>query len=336
MALLVISGCGYLLGDEGVFRDPSEDYKRAPETPVIVVPEGKNPNFSQEIYAIPAVNDSLILEGEFEVPRPAPLVAGVTDEIVRIQKLGDTSWALIAKAPGEVWPQVRSFVSASGMQIARVDARSGVMESGWVDLKDEPMAARFRFRIEQGVQRGSSELHILQMNQVGDIDNWPLRSDDLELEAEMLLGIAQYIANSTEAGSVSMVADQALSASGKISLQEAPEGYTFIRVGLPFSRAWASLARSLERSTFEITDRDRSTGVYYATFKGPNAEDEDGWLDWLFTDEDHPLAGRDFLVTMTSENEQQVAIRMQVAPGSEPLSKREKQTLLTLVKGSIN
>ena len=135
-----VSACGYIFGDDGVFRDPAEDYRNAPERPVIAVPEGKNPNFSQEIYAIPYVEDSLILEGEFEVPRPTPLVAGESDEIVRIQKLGDQTWALVAMAPGEVWPQVRSFVTASGLQVARVDARSGIMESGWVKLQDQPMA----------------------------------------------------------------------------------------------------------------------------------------------------------------------------------------------------
>ena len=336
VALLWLNACGYLFGDGGMFRDPSEDYKKAPEVPVIAVPEGKNSDFSQEIYAIPQVDDSLILEGEFEVPRPTPLVAGASDEIVRIQKLGDQTWALVAMAPGEVWPQVRSFVTASGLQIARVDARSGIMESGWVELTGQPMAARFRFRIEQGVQRGNSELHVLQMSQVGDVSSWPATSDNKELEGEMLRGVAQYIANSTDAASVSMVADQALSASGKISLQESPEGYTYVRVGLPFSRAWASLARSLQRSTFEITDRDRSTGVYFARFIGPSAEEDGGWFDWLFNEEEHPLAGRDFLVTMTSENEQQVVIRIKSAPGGEPLGKREEQSLLTLIKGSIN
>jgi outer membrane protein assembly factor BamC len=336
VALTTLAGCGYIFGDEGIFRSRAEDYKRAPEMPIIAVPEGKSSDFSQEIYAIPYVEDSLVLAGEFEVPRPTPLVAGTSDEIVRIQKLGEASWALIALAPGEVWPQVRSFVSAAGLQVARVDARSGIMESGWVQLEGQPMASRFRFRIEQGVQRGNSELHILQMNQAGDVSSWPATSDNLEQESEMLRGISQYIANSTDAASVSMVADQALSASGKISLQEAAEGYTFIRVGLPYSRAWASLARALQKSTFEITDRDRSTGIYYVRFLGPNAEDDDGWFDWLFDEEEHPLAGRDFLVTMESENERQVAIKLQVAAGGEPLGKREEQALLTLIKGNIN
>jgi outer membrane protein assembly factor BamC len=335
VALITLSGCGYLFGDKGVFRDASEDYKRSPETPVIKVPEGKSADFSQEIYAIPPVQDELVLAGEFEVPRPTPLVAGASDEIVRIQKLGDESWALVALGPGEVWPQVRSFVTASGLQVSRVDARSGIMDSGWVELEGEPMASRFRFRIEQGVQRGSSELHVLQMNQAGDVESWPLQSDNAELEGQMLQGVAQYIANSTDAASVSMVADQAMSANGKISLQESPDGYTFIQVGLPYSRAWASLDRALEKSTFEITDRDRSTGVYRTKFLGPKS-DESGWFDWLFDGDEDPLIGRDFIVTMTSQDENQVSIRLQALEGTTPLKKREEQGLLSLIKGSIN
>jgi len=331
-----VSACGYIFGDKGVFRDTAEDYKKAPETPVISVPEGKNTDFSQEIYAIPHVEDKLILAGEFEVPRPTPLVAGASDEIVRIQKLGNESWALIEMAPGEVWPQIRSFITAAGLQISRVDARSGVMESGWVELDGEEMASRFQFRIEQGVQRGSSELHILQMNQAGDINIWPIESDNFEQERQMLQGVAQYIANSTDAASVSMVADQALNASGKISLQDSNEGYSFIQVGLPYSRAWASLARALERSTFEITDRDRSTGVYYVKFNGPDAGDDSGWFDWLFDEEADPLVGRSFLVTMSKNGEHEVTIRLQPPEGDTPLEQREEQSLLTLIKGSIN
>ncbi len=335
LALITLSGCGYLFGDKGVFRDPSEDYKRAPETPVIKVPSGKNPNFSQEIYAIPPVADELILAGEFEVPRPTPLVAGASDEIVRIQKLGAESWAVVALAPGEVWPQVRSFITASGLQVSRVDARSGIMDSGWVELKGQPMASRFRFRIEQGVQRGSSELHVLQMDQAGDVSKWPPQSDNAELESQMLQGVAQYIANSTDAASVSMVADQAMSADGKISLQEAPEGYTFIHVGLPYTRAWASLARALEKSAFEITDRDRSTGVYYVKFSGPEGDDS-GWFDWLFGGDQDPMIGRDLVVTLQSQGDQMVHIRLQAVEGTPVLKKREEQDLLTLIKGNIN
>jgi outer membrane protein assembly factor BamC len=338
MALLVLttSGCGYLFGDKGFFRDASEDYKKAPEMEVLQVPEGKSNEALQEIYYIPPVDEDMILAGEFEVPRPIPLVAGAADEIVRIQKLGDKSWAIISIAPGQLWPQVRGFLGAAGLQIARADARAGLMETGWVPLEGQTIASRFRFRIEQGVQRGTSELHVLQMSQTGDGENWPLSSDDVDQESEMLRGVAQYVANSTESAPVSMIADQALSAGGRISMQETDQGTTFIRVGLPFDRAWASLARALEASTFEITDRDRSNGVYYVRFIGSEEEDGGGWFDWLYGEEEHPMAGRDFEVNVTNESETSVAIALSVQADADAIDERERQALLVLIKGNIN
>lgn len=197
------------------------------------------------------------------------------------------------------------------------------------------MSSRFQFRIEQGVQRGNSELHVLQMNQAGDVNSWPARSDDLALESEMLQGVSQFVANSSDSAPVSMIADQAISATGKISLQEAASGRTFIRVGLPYPRAWASLARALEVSTFEITDRDRSKGEYYVTFLGADAEEDDGWFDWLFDDEDHPLAGQNFLVKMESENDTSVAINLLPLDGDASPDMRQQQSLLALIKGNI-
>jgi len=337
IGLAGVSGCSYLLGDDGVFRDKSEDYKKAPEPPRLQIPEGKNSNTLQDIYVVPAVHDSLVLSGEFEVPRPTPLVAGAGDEIIRIQKLGEERWALVSEAPGQLWPQVRSFLSAAGIQIARVDPRAGLIETGWITLEGEDMASRFQFRIEQGVQRGNSELHVLQMHQAGDINSWPPTSDDLQLESDVLQSVAQYIADSSDAAPVSMIADQAISAGGKISLEASPDGHTLIRVGLPFQRAWASLARALEASTFEITDRDRSKGEYYVKFLGPDTEEEDGWFDWLFDEEGHPLANQNFVVRMDTESESSVTIGLtQLDEDVEPMDDRQEQALLVLIKGNIN
>lgn len=334
--LATAPGCGYLFGDDGLFPDKSDAYIRAEEVPVLSVPEGKSTEGLQEIYAIPPVEDALLLNSQFEVPRPAPLVSGSADQLVRIQRLGEESWALIAMAPGQVWPQVRGFLAAAGAQVARVDARAGIMETDWVNIEGEPMASRFQFRIEQGVQRGNSELHVLQMHQAGDINAWPARSDDKEQEDDILMSVSQYIANSAESAPVSMIADQAISATGKISLQEAEEGYTYISLGLPFDRAWASLARGLENSSFEVTDRDRSAGVYYVRFVGPESEEEEGWLDWLFEDEEHPLAGKEFRVTMESEGERAVRIRLQPQDPEATFGQREEQSLLALIKGNID
>lgn len=339
--LVFCTGCSYFFGDEGMFRDRSQDYKKAPELPVVALPDGAEAEKLREIYVIPQIENKLILEGEFEVPRPTPLVAGAGSEVVRIQKLGEQSWAVIEVAPGKVWPQVRGFLSAAGMQVVRADARAGIMESNWLTLEETPLPSRFQFRIEQGVQRGTSELHVLQMNRGNRnatvADAWPATSDDPTLAADMLRSVSQYLADSADSAPVSMIAEQGISAGGKISLQEASEGYTYIRLGLPFDRAWASLGRALERSSFEVNDRDRSSGTYYAKFQGPQNEEESGWMDWLWnSDDEHPLAGQTFLVVMTSEASDSVAIRVSPQEEQPGIDKRQEQGLLSLIKGNIN
>ncbi|RLA53303.1 MAG: hypothetical protein DRQ98_08830, partial [Gammaproteobacteria bacterium] len=196
---------------------------------------------------------------------------------------------------------------------------------------------RFRFLMDQGVQRSTSELHVLQMDQAGDVESWPSKSDNPEQADEMLRAVAQFLANSADSAPVSMIAEQGISASGKISMQEAPAGYTYILLALPYDRAWASLGRALEKSTFEITDHDRSGGNYYVRFLGPNAQEEAGWMDWLWgSGEDHPMAGQMFLVTMTPQDELAVIIRLQLQDDSLSFDKRAEQDLLALIKSNIN
>lgn len=335
--LLSLAGCGYVFGDKGVFRDRSEDYKKAPELAPITVPAGMESVPLREIYVIPPIEDKFLAPGEFEVPRPAPLSAGAGSELVRIQKLGDASWVLIGIPPGQVWPQVRNFMAASGMQIARADAQAGIMETNWLTVAGQSLDSRFRFRIEQGVQRGTSELHVVQMRQSGGADTWPAKSDDPAQAAEMLQAVAQYLADSTESAPVSMIAEQGISADGKIAMIEAPEGYSYLQLGLPFDRAWASLGRALEETVFEITDKNRSSGVYYVLYNGEGATQEQGWWASLWSANDaNPLVGQVFTITVKAVSDQAVSIRVQPTDTSKPFDNRQDQELLMLIKGNID
>ena len=204
------------------------------------------------------------------------------------------------------------------------------------------MSSRFRFLIDQGVQRGTSELRVLQMNQAGDVNNWPPISNDMALENQMLRALAQFLANSADSTPVSMVADQAITAAGKISMQEGPDGHIYIRLSLPYNRAWASVGRALSESNFEVTDRDRSAGRYDVRFLGTETEEDSGWFDWLLgSGEKNPLVGQQFVVVLDSLDDSDVAVRIRapVAEGDgEPLEidKRDEQALLALLKGKID
>ena len=121
----------------------------------------------------------------------------------------------------------------------------------------------------------------------------------------------------------------------RLNLKEDSNGRFFLSLRLPFNRSWASLERALERSLFEITDRNRSEGAYYVTYIGPRNENE-GWFDWLWGEEEgHPLAGKKFFLNVITKSESEVSISIVEAEEDSTFDRRQEQTLLSLLKGNI-
>ena len=335
--LLGQMGCTYINGEKSYFRDRSDDYRKARATELLNVPAGLDGEALQAIYVIPPITEDIRVNGEFEAPRPAPLVTGSVDQLVRIQKLANQEWMLVSAAPGKLWPQVRSYLGREAVPIARVEASAGLIETAWIEATDEAIGERYRFRIEQGVQRNTSELHILQMGQVGDTNVWPDESSNLEREHAMLRNVAQFIADNVSSGQVSMMAQQAISASGRVSMQEDDDGNPFIRLELPYNRAWASLDRALDEANFDVLDRDRSAGAYFVHYNRP-LEEESGWLGWLFSDDDDDPAAEleqyDYRVQLEEQGGEFIRILIFRQDGG-PLSQSHSQSILALIKGNI-
>ncbi|EED34908.1 conserved hypothetical protein [Luminiphilus syltensis NOR5-1B] len=324
-----------MFGEDGLFPDNSGRYQSASEMENLTLPEGLQSESIQPMYPIPPIANRVALETEFEVPRPTPLTAGSQMDQVRIQRLGDASWALVAVAPGQLWPQVRAFLSQSGMGLAATNAEAGMIDTQWLELLDSPLPSRFRFRVDSGIQRNTAELHVLQQTKGAKLEPWPAQSDDLELERDMLRNVAQFIANNADAAPVSMIADRSIGDSGRIVIEDGDVD-TRLRLSLPFDRSWASTGKALDVSGFKIDDRNRSEGIYYVTFIGPQSEDDSGFFDWLWGgEEEHPLKGTKLRVLVESIEEELVYIRVVSEDGSA-LERRDQQGLLTLLKGNIS
>ena len=111
-----------------------------------------------------------------------------------------------------------------------------------------------------------------------------------------------------------------------------------MRLELPFDRAWAPLGRALEKSSFEITDRDRSSGTYYVRFLEGGADDEEGWWGVFWdTADDELLLDEVLVVSMTTlPTGPAVTISIRPQDASVPFDERKTQELLSLIKGNIN
>jgi outer membrane protein assembly factor BamC len=282
-----LSGCGWLFGDDGMFRDRGNDYRTAKLEPSLQIPDGMSKTaIASEEFGIPDAKATEPLSPEFTVPRPPKL--DVVPDSVRINKLGKQSWILADASPAELWAQVRTFLNASKLVVARAEATSGQLETAWLQPADPAQAEeRYQFIIDQGVQRGTSEVRVVQATRAKSPSSWPRNSDDAGREDAMLRELAQYLADASSAGAVSMLAQRGIDDSGRLTLQPSVEGSDpSLLLKLSFERGWAALGSALERGQFAVEDQNQQQKTYWVKAlpeleEEVVEEEEEGWFDWL-------------------------------------------------------
>lgn len=338
-----LAGCGWLFGDKGVFRDRGDDYRRVQVEKPIEIPPGLNQAEGDEDFAIPPIAYSASLEGDFVIPRPEPLEGNPEAEQVKIQTLNTGSWILVEATPGEVWPRLRQFLNTNQLGVVRADATAGIIETAWLQPKSEgTLPERYRFRIEQGVQRGSSEVYILQANGRAGDSAWPESSSNRERENEMIKAVAQFIADNGSTGAVSMLAQRGIDARGKVTLNKKSGEHSYLRLELPSERAWASLTTALPKAGFTVDDLNRSDSELWVRFtppKDPGEEEPDWWdrfWDWVWSSGDAEINDKVVYVLRMQSDSGADAVRIGLQrQDGQPLSAAAEEELLNRIKNKL-
>ncbi|PAU58520.1 outer membrane protein assembly factor BamC [Pseudomonas indica] len=286
LALIIsgTSGCGWLWGDDGYFRDRSSDYLEARQTAPMQLPSNVDAKRLDPLLPVPQQVATNTATGEYEVPRPQPLsVRGEASEF-SLQKSGDSRWVVAQRAPAEVWPVARQFFEDNGFRIAEEHPQTGEFVTAWqrFDELSATMARRLssrvsgvspdsetrvRVRIEPGVQRNTSEIFVVSVERsagsTADID-FPSRSVNTSLDGALLDEMMASMARSAEqGGSVSLLAARDYDAPSRVSLTEDGNGNPVLNLGADFDRAWSGVGRALAAGDVYVDDLNRSLGVYY-------------------------------------------------------------------------
>ena len=333
-----ISACGWLFGDSGTFRDRGDDYRKARVEAPLKFPDAIDSESIDDSYAIPPISDRTTLDEVFEVPPPEPLSEDLDRDSVRINTLGSTRWILIDGAPGQVWPRLRGFLNLNQLTLARADAVNGIIETAWIQPEgDDLLRERYQLRIEQGVQRATSEVYILQADIRAGQEQWPAQSTSDDREQIMTTELAQYLADSS-ASAVSMLAQQAINSSGRVTLEEDEDANTFIRLNLRFDRAWASTGRALKKSGFQVDDLNRKEQIYYVRFIEEEDRDDGGFFSSFFGSNDDKKvsddAGTAYYIKLHKQDKETVTLTIERQNG-DVMKKSETEKRLKLIKRNI-
>lgn len=343
LLLLLQSGCSFISGDDGYFRDRKNDYLKAKVYPPISVSETLDDSTIDSLYVIPVSDSEAHTPSSFEVPRPVPLSTSSDKDSVLIQKLGDKQWILVNVNPSNLWPQLKYFLVKNKIGIEEEDGTSGVIETAWLIPQGSDKREKYRFVVEQGLQRNMSEVHIEHIERDTKMDfakEWSDYKGSEERRNWMIDELATFVASGANTGSVSLLA-QGISTANKLTMAKSPQGYPVIILRLPFNRSWASMQRALEKSQFEIEDMDRSKGVYYVRFtpKVSDEEDKPGFWGRVFRDDDEEAlldtdyAGENYQLKVAESDE---GVRVSLHQDAEAeFSAVESEKLLNVIKGNL-
>ena len=273
--LSLLSGCGFLFGDNGVFRNHSNDYLKTGSIKEIELPEGMTSTNLAPIYSIPDVNvvdefgDTFSIV-EYDIPMPDQLNTDKASAGVKLQKIDGERWIFIKASPAQVWPRTQNFLSEYGIRVAKSDPYSGVIESDWVTFRDDDsMRSRFKLTLEKGIHQETTEIHVRQLEVLTtDIDLpvpvWPNQSVNPAREDWLIDNLSQELAKNIDNSSASLLG---LNVGGELKAGFAKKnGEPVIRIHLSSNRTWATLLHSSRQEAFRNWESSESKGVIYLDY----------------------------------------------------------------------
>ncbi|MFT4861278.1 MAG: outer membrane protein assembly factor BamC [Pseudohongiellaceae bacterium] len=288
-SMLSVSGCRYVTGDTGFFRDRAGRYTDAMILPPMQIPAELDSYTIDQLYVIP----ELVADGRsaFEdIPLPKALETRRSEGVV-IQALGNKRWIVIDATPGQVWPLIRDYWTGLQIYLDYENPSSGIMETAWVEVdNDEIKRHKYRVTIEPGLHSGNSEVYVThyeneRTDEIPIIIPWPEVSDSLDLEKEVGDSISQYLADRNDiyqASSSSLLAGS-IEAASKASIIADAQGATSLQLRTDYNRAWVIVRQALENASIDITDSNRDQSFYNVRFSGiVEQEDKPGFVGRLF------------------------------------------------------
>jgi len=287
-ACSLIPGTGYLVGDDGLFRDRGGDYLEAVSIPRLEIPNNLDAFIIDDLLVIPDMGD---MEGQsfVDVPRPRSL-QGNPDRAVVIQRLEGLSWVVIDSRASQVWPRVRQYWIEQGIELAQENPNQGMLETIWFTSEEnEGFKEKIRVIVIPGFQDDSAELSIAHVSAPEDFDvpeefTWPEDPEDNEYAYQVLADISTYLADQIrlyQASTVSFLAG-AIPDEGRASIRSVGEN-NVLHLDADFVRSWAAVGRALERANVEIVFEDMDAGIFDVAFSASEEPVERGMFSRLLS-----------------------------------------------------
>lgn len=281
---------------------------------------------------------------------------------MHIEREGSQRWLLITgKEPAEIWPHLKAFWQDNGFVIKEEEPEIGFMETDWAENRAKlandglrrileavglgtvystPERDKFLIRMEKTsngieiyfIHRGLYETYVEEGRSANTA--WQVRPSDPNLEAVFLGRFMVRLGMSEEQVNTQVKAEINTFQTSRASIDS-----NSLVLNDNFDRAWRRVGLALDRIGLTVTDRNRSSGIYYVK---PAAEDiaekqEESFFSRLAfwrgshdKKEDNNLQGEKYNVTVKQLTEGKTAVQILDEQGNLLNTKFEQKALILL------
>jgi len=294
-SLLSLSGCAWLFGDEGSFRSRDMDYQSAEEVKPLILPDDVTSVPRKELYPIPSVENSNHFSPETsdDIPRPQSLLA--FDELagIELRTDGQVKWLVVDKSYDSLWVDLMGFLDVSGMGLASQDETLGLLETVWLQPKQEQgsswqsflglfksnqqevMYERFRIKLVLVDAQIKNKIYVDHVTAIDDGQGlpesdkiiWPGKPAEPALVESFFDGLDDFIANKKGRKVYASASSEGAGTLRHVITKDG-NGYPVLMLQMDFNKAWVDIGTAIKAADIDITDLNLSFGVYYITLKG--------------------------------------------------------------------
>lgn len=342
LSLASLGGCGWIVGEEGFIKDRREEYREAVVAEPLKLPEGTDAHAIGELYEIPGAGQTLTFESdEFKVPRPDTHTSSEPKEL-RAFKSDNEYWIVLDGEPGQVWGRVRRFWDVNGIELESEIPYQGLMETVWLKRDSDGQITRdkFKTRVEHGLQKGVSEVHVSHLGYAYDTPeipsdqlDWSQAQPDDELTLAMIQELSSFLIQTQTAAAPASLLAQKFEGNPKSSLSIADNGEAVINMRLGYGRAWNAIGKAIGAAGFELEDRNREAGLYQIVVTtGQSEEEAGGFFSFLSFGDDDDVQSYRVSIRVKAANGQVQAF---VDEYEENVSAELRKEILTRIKGQL-
>ena len=281
VGLLVCAVAACSSGRLVFFKQRENQYRLAGTAPPLKLPADLNGVRVQPLLVVPELQRQTVTASVLDPidPKPQSLNATGDDQYVKIQKLGERHWLVVGESPAVVWPRIKLFLANNRVALVADEPDAGRLETEWLALSDigeDPIRkslrkaagddltrpAKLYVRVEPALRDGSAEIHVRESSDVLAQSDWPDKSSLGQAEELLLNNLGEFLAGDASDPAVSMRARH-IAGTTKSELVKSEQGDPSLVLRLDFDRAWATVGQAMAKAELNVTDLNRSTGLFY-------------------------------------------------------------------------